>query len=140
MSDTDARNPERGDTTRDNADRTDLNSGKERMSDEDFGDDTLPLRAHEYVDTGLERQDTTVLDQNLTTTDERISGIISQTRDDMLGRDRQHIVELLGERFRDAGIEIPEDELETMAVAISRDRSQLPEGTLEAYREQVDPE
>lgn len=131
---------DRGDSTRSNADKTFLDSGDKHMADEDFGDDTVPIESVEHIDTGLRRQDTTVLDQNPTTTQDRINGIIEQTRDDMLGRDREQIVELLSDRFRDSGIEISDDELETMAVAISRDRSQLPEGTFEEYREQVDPE
>lgn len=133
-------NPERGDTTRDNADRTGVHRGEERMSDEDFGADTVPIQPDEHIDTGLHRQDATVLDQHPTNTKERIDGIIEQTRNDMLGRDRDEVIELLRERFRDAGIEVRDDELESMAVGISRDRAQLPEGTFEAYREQVGPE
>lgn len=133
-------NPERGDTTRDNADRTSVNRGTERMSDEDFGNDTLPMRADEHVDTGLHRQDSSVLDPNTTTTRERMDGIIEQTRDDMLGRDIGEIRQLLRERFRDTGIEIGDDELDNIADSIAHDRSQTPEGTLEAYREQEDPE
>lgn len=140
MSDTNARNPERGDTTRDNADRTDVNSGKERMSDEDFGDDTLPRRLDEHIDTGLDRQDSTVLDEHSTSTRERIEGIREQTRQDMVGRDRDGIVDVLRERFDDAGIELSDTELESMAESIAQDRTELPEGTFEAYREQEDPE
>lgn len=140
MSDTDARNPERGDTTRDNADRTDVNSGRERMSDEDFGADTLPVRPDEHIDTGLAQQDATALDQHETSTRERIEGIREQTRQDMTGRDRDEIIEVLTERFDDAGIELSETELESMAESMTQDRSELPEGTFEAYREQEDPE
>lgn len=134
------RNPERGDTTRDNADRTDVNRGTERMSDEDFGADTLPLRPEDHVDTGLVQQDATALDHHDTSTRERIEGIRGQTRQDMLGHDRGEIRDLLADRFRDAGIELSDDELDAMARGIARDSSQLPEGTFEQYREQVDPE
>lgn len=140
MSDTEERNPERGDTTRDNADRTDVNSGKERMSDEDFGDDTLPLRSDEHIDTGLRRQDSTVLDEHATSTRERIDGIREQTRQDMVGRDRDEIIDVLRERFGDAGIELGDADLASMAESIAQDRTELPEGTFEAYREQEDPE
>ncbi|HRN29407.1 MAG TPA: hypothetical protein PK781_07055 [Terrimesophilobacter sp.] len=133
-------NPERGDSSPDNADRTGVHRGKERMSDEDFGADTLPMRPDDHVDTGLLKQDSTVLDQHSTTTRERIEGIREQTRLDLLGHDRDEIRDLLADRFRDAGIELRGDELDAMADAIFRDRSQLPEGTFEAYREQVDPE
>lgn len=145
MSDPDARsiderNPERGDTTRHNADRTDVNSGTERMSDEDFGDGTLPIEAVSHIDTGLRRQDATALDEHPTSTLERIVGIREQTRAGMLGGDRDEIVDLLVQRFGDAGIELGDDEILAMAESIADDRSQLPEGTYEAYREQVDPE
>src|SRR5690554_6233945 len=108
------REKDRGDTTRDNADKTFIDSGGKRMADEDFGD-TVPMVATEHIDTGLRRQDTTVLDQNTTTTQERIRGIVEQTRDDMLGREHEEVVELLRERFRDAGIEVSEDELDETA-------------------------
>lgn len=139
MSDTTHWNPERGDTTRGNADRTGVHRGMERMSDEDFGD-TVPLTPDEHVDTGLREQDATALDHHDTSTRERINGIIEQTRQDMLGRDRDEIRDVLVERFRDAGIEISDVELDGMVRSINRDISQLPEGTFESYREQVDPE
>lgn len=131
-------NPERGDSTRDNADRTGVDRGRERMSDEDFGPDTVPLSAAEHVDTGLTDQDTTAMDQHPTTTEERIRGIIEQSRDDMIGHDREQVTELLRDRFSDAGIEIPDDELESIARGIARDSEELPEGTYEGYRQQGD--
>lgn len=133
-------NPERGDTTRANADRTGVDRDRERMSDEDFGTDTIPIRPEDHIDTGLVQQDSTVLDHHDTTTRERINGIVEQTRQDMLGRDRDEIREVLVDRFRDAGIELRDTELDAMTRAISRDRSQLPEGTFETYREQSDPQ
>lgn len=134
------RNPERADSTPANADRTGMHRGRERMSDEDFGADTVPMIREEHIDTGLAQQDATVLNHHDTTTRERINGIVEQTRQDMLGRDRDEIREVLVDRFRDAGIELRDTELDAMARAIVRDRSQLPEGTFEAYREQEDPE
>lgn len=133
-------NPERGDTTPANAARTGVHRGTERMSDEDFGADTLPARPDDHIDTGLVQQDATVLDRHDATTRERINGIVEQTRQDMLGRDRDEIRELLVDRFADAGIELRDAELDNIALAIARDLSLLPEGTFEAYREQVDPE
>ena len=131
-------NPERGDSTRDNADRTGVDRGTERMSDEDFGPDTVPISPEEHVDTHLHDADATVMDHHTTTTRERINGILEQSRDDMIGHDRDEALQLLRDRFKDAGIEIPDDELESMADGITRNSDELPEGTYEGYRQQSD--
>jgi hypothetical protein len=65
-------------------------------------------------------QDEAALDQNHASNDERISGIVAQTRSDVGDQDVERITEVLTQRFAETGVDIDGDRTKALAAEIAR--------------------
>jgi hypothetical protein len=63
-------------------------------------------------------QDLPAMSQNNATDEDKISGIIAQTRQDLPGESLERIGDVLRQRFADAGVEVADDRLAELARAV----------------------
>ncbi len=59
------------------------------------------------------------MDQNNASGDEKVAGILAQTRADFGGESAGRIAEVLAQRFEQAGVQVSEDEVAGYAADIS---------------------
>lgn len=64
-------------------------------------------------------QDEPVMDQHIATREDKVSGIIDQTRVDVRGFPLERVVEVLRQRFADAAIETDDQELANLAEQVN---------------------
>jgi hypothetical protein len=65
-------------------------------------------------------QDAPAMDVDVVTDEERIDGILAQTRVDVGGADAERIAEVLRQRFADAGIPASDEQLASFAEGVVR--------------------
>jgi len=65
-------------------------------------------------------QDAPAMDVDVVTDQERIDGILAQTRVDVGGEDAERVAEVLRQRFADAGIPASDEQLATFAEGVVR--------------------
>lgn len=76
-------------------------------------------RAQDGLGAGRE-QTLPAMDQNNASGDEKVAGIVAQTRADFASESADRIAEVLGQRFEQAGVQVSEDEVARYAADISR--------------------
>jgi hypothetical protein len=99
-------------------------AGDER--DETIGaDEALPSHAgvggalaHDAVP-AVAPQDAPALDQNPAGDEDRIAGIVAQTRADVGDRDLERIADVLRQRFEDSGLDVDADRTVALAAEIT---------------------
>ena len=64
-------------------------------------------------------QDEPVMDQHIATRQDKVDGIIAQTRVDVRGLPLERVAEVLRQRFADAAIETDDDELASLAEQVN---------------------
>ncbi|GAB3148545.1 hypothetical protein GCM10027058_09280 [Microbacterium neimengense] len=64
-------------------------------------------------------QDEPVMDQHIATREDKVSGIIDQTRVDVRGLPIERVIDVLRQRFSDAGIETDDAELASLAEQVN---------------------
>jgi hypothetical protein len=79
------------------------------MPDRDAAHDSPIVRTGDVV------QNAPAMDMNDTTTSERVDGIVAQTRADHAADGQERIIEVLKQRFDQAGIELTDDEVAELA-------------------------
>lgn len=77
---------------------------------QDGGRDTVSVSAAQQEDDGSATQSVPAMSQNNAGADDKLSGILAQTRADMAGESAQRAAEVLRQRAEQAGVEVDEDE------------------------------
>lgn len=65
-------------------------------------------------------QDEPVMDMHETNDEERIAGIVAQTRIDVGGADESRIADVLRQRFTETGTRVAEDRIAALAAEVAR--------------------
>ncbi|MCT9820773.1 hypothetical protein N3K63_10810 [Microbacterium sp. W1N] len=76
---------------------------------QDGGRDTLTVSGAQQQAAGDAEQNVPAMSQNNATDDEKIDGIVKQTRQDLAGADHDEIVRVLRQRFSQTGVAVPDD-------------------------------
>lgn len=76
--------------------------------------------AHDATPAEPGAQTEPALDQNDATDDERIAGIVAQTRSDVGDAGLERIADVLAQRFTDAGLDVDADRTVALAAEITR--------------------
>jgi hypothetical protein len=98
------------------------------MSDDDtavpHGDATQDVQggavAHDaHTPSSSGTQDAPAMDMHDTTDEERIAGIVAQTRADVGDASDERIADVLRQRFRDIGLEVGDDRVRALAAEVA---------------------
>lgn len=75
--------------------------------------------AHDATPSAPDQQGEPVLHQNTATDDERVAGIVAQTRADVGDQSLERVADVLTQRFTDAGLDVDADRTVALAAEIT---------------------
>ncbi|MEV8267213.1 hypothetical protein [Microbacterium sp. NPDC076911] len=89
---------------------------------QDEGRQSLDAASAQRAENGLgagKEQTLPAMDQNNASRDEKVAGIVAQTRADFASESADRIAEVLGQRFEQAGVQVSPEEVARYAANIS---------------------
>ncbi|MDN3495653.1 hypothetical protein QL996_06930 [Planococcus sp. APC 4015] len=99
-------------STTDNADQPDHHG-------HDDGRETLTAGEAQRAQAGDATQSAPAMSQNNASDEDKIAGIVAQTRQDVAHMGHDRIVQVLTQRFEQTGIEVSETEIDDLARTVS---------------------
>ncbi len=96
---------------------------------QDEGRDTLTAGAAQRTPGGLgseQEQRLPAMSQNDASTIDKVAGIVAQTRSDVGAEPQERIAEVLHQRLEQAGVDLPDDEVDELARQVSTGDSAAP--------------